>query len=82
MTSEQPDTSRATRRRPSWAIGSIAAAVLLAGGGTAYWASTAYGDASGSGTRTGDSAAVAPRTAGSPSGPGIAPASRTRPAAR
>lgn len=73
MTSEQPDTSRATRRRPSWAIGSIAAAVLLAGGGTAYWASTAYGDASGSGTRTGDSAAVAPRTAGSPSGPGIAP---------
>ncbi|ATZ27077.1 hypothetical protein SLAV_26425 [Streptomyces lavendulae subsp. lavendulae] len=73
MTSEQPETSRATRRRPAWAIGSIAAAVLLAGGGTAYWASTAYGDASGSRTRTSDSAAVAPRPAGSPSGPGIAP---------
>ncbi|MFD9570424.1 hypothetical protein ACFWBI_11315 [Streptomyces sp. NPDC059982] len=75
MTSEEPDTgtTRATRRRPSWAIGSIAAAVLLAGGGTAYWASTAYGDASGSGSRTSDSAAVAPRPAGSPPGPGIAP---------
>ncbi|MFJ3883142.1 hypothetical protein ACIPW5_37555 [Streptomyces sp. NPDC090077] len=73
MTSEQPDTSRATRRRPAWAVGSIAAAVLLAGGGTAYWASTAYGDASGGGARTGDSAAVAPRAAGSPTGPGIAP---------
>ncbi|RPF40199.1 hypothetical protein EDD96_3952 [Streptomyces sp. Ag109_G2-6] len=73
MTSEQPDTSRATRRRPAWAIGSIAAAVLLAGGGTAYWASTAYGDAPGGRARTGDTAAVAPRDAGSPSGPGIAP---------
>ncbi|MEU8432901.1 hypothetical protein AB0F18_08280 [Streptomyces sp. NPDC029216] len=73
MTSEQPDTSRATRRRPAWAIGSIAAAVLLAGGGTAYWASTAYGDARGGGSRTGDTAAVAPRTAGTPSRPGIAP---------
>ncbi|MFF4366015.1 hypothetical protein [Streptomyces sp. NPDC001594] len=73
MTSEQPDTSRATRRRPAWAIGSIAAAVLLAGGGTAYWASTAYGDASGGHGRTGDAAAVAPRDAGSPSRPGIAP---------
>ncbi|MEU3724533.1 hypothetical protein [Streptomyces sp. NPDC031705] len=73
MTSEQPDTSRATRRRPAWAIGSVAAAVLLAGGGTAYWASTAYGDASGGRARTSDSAAVAPRAAGSPSGPGIAP---------
>ncbi|MFF5702787.1 hypothetical protein ACFY7H_09835 [Streptomyces sp. NPDC012794] len=72
MTSEQPDTSHATRRRPAWAIGSIAAAVLLAGGGTAYWASTAHGDASGGG-RTSDSAAVAPRAAGSPPGPGIAP---------
>ncbi|MFH7595288.1 hypothetical protein WDV06_09320 [Streptomyces racemochromogenes] len=73
MTSEQPDTSRATRRRPAWAIGSIAAAVLLAGGGTAYWASTAYGDAPGGRGRTADTAAVAPRDAGSPSGPGIAP---------
>ncbi|WP_405981021.1 hypothetical protein [Streptomyces sp. NBC_00158] len=73
MTSEQPDTSRGTRRRPAWAVGSIAAAVLLAGGGTAYWASTAYGDASGGGARTGDSAAAAPRSAGSPTGPGIAP---------
>ncbi|GAA0276569.1 membrane protein [Streptomyces polychromogenes] len=73
MTSEQPDTSRATRRRPAWAIGSIAAAVLLAGGGTAYWASTAYGDASRGGGRTEDTAAVAPREAGTPTRPGIAP---------
>ncbi|MEU9176897.1 hypothetical protein AB0C90_08605 [Streptomyces sp. NPDC048550] len=72
MTSEQPDTSRGTRRRPAWAIGSIAAAVLLAGGGTAYWASTAYGDGK-PGGRTGDSTASAPRVAPSPSGPGIAP---------
>ncbi|MER6447762.1 hypothetical protein DEJ51_09020 [Streptomyces venezuelae] len=73
MTSERPDdTSRGTRRRPAWAVGSIAAAVLLAGGGTAYWASTAYGDG-GSGHRTADSAASAPRDAGDPSGPGIAP---------
>ncbi|MCJ1681423.1 hypothetical protein MTF65_29525 [Streptomyces sp. APSN-46.1] len=72
MTSEQPDTSRGTRRRPAWAIGSIAAAVLLAGGGTAYWASTAYGDGAGGG-RTGESAASAPRVAPSPSAPGIAP---------
>ncbi|MGW7456015.1 hypothetical protein [Streptomyces sp. NPDC054787] len=71
MTSEEPDTSRGTRRRPAWAVGSIAAAVLLAGGGTAYWASTAYGD--GTPGRTGDSAASAPRDAGDPSGPGIAP---------
>ncbi|MFG2876819.1 hypothetical protein ACGFYU_17805 [Streptomyces sp. NPDC048337] len=70
MTSEQPETSRGTRRRPAWAVGSIAAAVLLAGGGTAYWASTAYGDGS---PRTADSAASAPRDAGTPSGPGIAP---------
>ncbi|MFJ7586040.1 hypothetical protein ACIQZO_01310 [Streptomyces sp. NPDC097617] len=69
---EQPDTSRGTRRRPAWAVGSIAAAVLLAGGGTAYWASTAHGDG-GSGHRTGESAASAPRDAGDPSGPGIAP---------
>ncbi|WP_405941524.1 hypothetical protein [Streptomyces sp. NBC_00207] len=73
MTSEQPDTSRGgTRRRPAWAVGSIAAAVLLAGGGTAYWASTAHGDG-GPGHRTGDSAASAPRDAGDPPGPGIAP---------
>ncbi|MEU2393633.1 hypothetical protein [Streptomyces sp. NPDC007369] len=72
MTTEQPDTSHGTRRRPAWAIGSIAAAVLLAGGGTAYWASTAHGDG-GPGGRTGDSAAAAPRVAPSPSGPGIAP---------
>ncbi|MER6256888.1 hypothetical protein ABT224_36650 [Streptomyces sp. NPDC001584] len=73
MTSEGPDdTSRGTRRRPAWAVGSIAAAVLLAGGGGAYWASTAYGDG-GPGHRTGDSAASAPRDAGDPSGPGIAP---------
>ncbi|MBT2478418.1 hypothetical protein [Streptomyces sp. ISL-94] len=70
MTSEQPETSRGTRGRPAWAVGSVAAAVLLAGGGTAYWASTAYGDAS---PRTAGSAASAPRDAGSPSGPGIAP---------
>ncbi|MEU9163704.1 hypothetical protein AB0D29_25985 [Streptomyces sp. NPDC048424] len=72
MTSEQPDTSRGTRRRPAWAVGSIAAAVLLAGGGTAYWASTAHGDG-GPGHRTGDSAASARRDAGDPPGPGIAP---------
>ncbi|MFB6812243.1 hypothetical protein [Streptomyces sp. NPDC056387] len=72
MTSEQPDTSRATRRRPAWAIGSIAAAVLLAGGGTAYWASTAYGDGGRAGG-TGDSAASAPRVAPGTPGPGIAP---------
>ncbi|WP_405921309.1 hypothetical protein [Streptomyces sp. NBC_00122] len=71
MTSEEPGTSGGTRRRPSWAIGSIAAAVLLTGGGTAYWASTAHGDASGD--RTKSSAASAPRDAGSPTGPGIAP---------
>ncbi|MFJ9340914.1 hypothetical protein ACIRP0_16690 [Streptomyces sp. NPDC101733] len=73
MTSEQPDTSRATRRRPAWAIGSIAAAVLLAGGGTAYWASTAHGNASGGADRTRDAAASAPRSAATPPGPGIAP---------
>ncbi|MGW7101471.1 hypothetical protein [Streptomyces sp. NPDC054838] len=72
MTTERPDTSRPTRRRPGWAVGSVAAAVLLAGGGTAYWASTAYGDGSG-GRRTGDSAASAPRVAPTPPGPGIAP---------
>lgn len=72
MTSEEPDTSRGTRRRPAWAIGSIAAAVLLAGGGGAYWASTAHGEGSGGG-RAADSAASAPRSAGDPSGPGIAP---------
>ncbi|WP_328298257.1 hypothetical protein OG389_10815 [Streptomyces sp. NBC_00435] len=71
MTSEQSDASGATRRRPAWAVGSIAAAVLLAGGGTAYWAAVAHGEG-----RTGDSAASAPRVAPSPpgpSGPGIAP---------
>ncbi|MEU6211341.1 hypothetical protein ABZ891_15695 [Streptomyces sp. NPDC047023] len=72
MTSEEPGTSRGTRRRPAWAVGSIAAAVLLAGGGTAYWASTAHGDGA-PGGRGGDSAASAPRDAGDPSGPGIAP---------
>ncbi|MFD3757814.1 hypothetical protein [Streptomyces sp. NPDC058622] len=72
MTSEEPDTSRGTRRRPAWAIGSIAAAVLLAGGGTAYWASTAHGDGAAE-DRTADTAASAPRGAGSPTGPGIAP---------
>ncbi|MGP3685507.1 hypothetical protein ACTVZO_12470 [Streptomyces sp. IBSNAI002] len=71
MTSEQPGTSRGTRRRPSWAVGSIAAAVLLAGGGTAYWASTAHGDGAGPGTER--SAASAPRDAADPTGPGIAP---------
>ncbi|MFE6911575.1 hypothetical protein [Streptomyces erythrochromogenes] len=75
MTSEEPGTSTGTssgtRRRPAWVVGSIAAAVLLAGGGTAYWASAAQGD--GASRRTGDSAASAPRDAGDPSGPGIAP---------
>ncbi|MEJ8644673.1 hypothetical protein WKI68_32035 [Streptomyces sp. MS1.HAVA.3] len=79
MTSEQPDTSRGTRRRPAWAVGSIAAAVLLAGGGTAYWASTAHGDGA-SGRRTGDSAASAPRDAGDPWGRGSRPGSPIRPA--
>lgn len=80
MTSEQPDTSRGTRRRPAWAIGSIAAAVLLTGGGTAYWASTAYGDGT-PGGRTGDSAASAPRVAPSPRGRASPPESRIRTAA-
>ncbi|MFE1414483.1 hypothetical protein ACFW6F_27380 [Streptomyces sp. NPDC058746] len=62
----------AARRRPAWAVASIAAAVLLAGGGTAYWASTAHGDGT-AGLRAGDSAASAPRDAGDPPGPGIAP---------
>ncbi|MFD3542606.1 hypothetical protein ACFWUQ_24385 [Streptomyces sp. NPDC058662] len=72
MTSEEPGTSRGTRRRPAWAVGSIAAAVLLAGGGTAYWASTAHSDG-GQPARTADRAASAPRDAGDPSGPAIAP---------
>lgn len=72
MTSEQPDTSHVTRRRPAWAVGSIAAAVLLAGGGTAYWATTAHGEGR-TGGRTGDSAASAPRALPTPPGPGIAP---------
>ncbi|MFD9305824.1 hypothetical protein ACFWCB_24755 [Streptomyces sp. NPDC060048] len=67
-TSDTPDTSRTTPRRPAWIVGSIAAAVLLTGGGTAYWASTAHGEG-----RTGDSAASAPRVAPAPTGPGIAP---------
>ncbi|MEU9148205.1 hypothetical protein [Streptomyces sp. NPDC048349] len=71
MTSEEPGTSRGTRRRPSWAVGSIAAAVLLTGGGSAYWASTAQGDGAGPGTER--TAASAPRDGGDPSGPGIAP---------
>ncbi|MFJ8017999.1 hypothetical protein [Streptomyces sp. NPDC096339] len=71
-TSDTARTPRAARRRPAWAVASIAAAVLLTGGGTAYWASTAYGDGT-AGGRTGDSAASAPRDAGDPPGPGIAP---------
>ncbi|MFE2285011.1 hypothetical protein ACFXDJ_12660 [Streptomyces sp. NPDC059443] len=75
MTSEQPgtsDTPQATRRRPAWAVGAIAAAVLVTGGGTAYWASTAHGEG-----RTGSTAASAPRAASdraapTPPGPGIA----------
>ncbi|MFE4634048.1 hypothetical protein ACFRJ1_11795 [Streptomyces sp. NPDC056773] len=63
-----PGASSGARRRPVWVVGSIAAAVLLTGGGTAYWASTAHGEG-----RTGDSAASAPRTAPTPPGPGIAP---------
>lgn len=63
-----PGAARAARRRPVWVVGSIAAAVLLTGGGTAYWASTAHGEA-----RTGDSAASAPRALPTPPGPGIAP---------
>ncbi|MCJ0868164.1 hypothetical protein [Streptomyces sp. AP-93] len=63
-----PDASRGTRRRPVWVVGSIAVAVLLTGGGTAYWASTAHGEG-----RTGDSAASAPRALPTPPGPGIAP---------
>lgn len=63
-----PDAPRATRRRPVWVVGSIAAAVLLTGGGTAYLASTAHGEG-----RTGDSAASAPRALPTPPGPGIAP---------
>lgn len=62
------DPSRGARRRPAWAVGSIAAAVLLAGGGTALWASTAHSEG-----RTGDSAASAPRAMPTPPGPGIAP---------
>ncbi|MFF3210661.1 hypothetical protein ACFYYB_08345 [Streptomyces sp. NPDC002886] len=71
-----PDSSRVTRRRPVWVVGSIAAAVLLTGGGTAYWASVAHGEGRASEARTADSAASAPRTAASaptPPGPGIAP---------
>ncbi|MFI5765197.1 hypothetical protein ACIA8F_30235 [Streptomyces sp. NPDC051563] len=66
-----PGAPRATRRRPVWVVGSIAAAVLLTGGGTAYWASVAHGEG-----RTGDRAASAPRSAAAaptPPGPGIAP---------
>ncbi|MFF3621940.1 hypothetical protein [Streptomyces sp. NPDC002467] len=71
-TSDAEPAPRAGRRRPAWAVASIAAAVLLAGGGTAYWASAAHGDGT-AGGRTGDSAASAPRDAGDPPGPGIAP---------
>ncbi|MER5487716.1 hypothetical protein ABT024_31505 [Streptomyces sp. NPDC002812] len=63
-----PGASRGTRRRQVWAVASIAAAVLLTGGGTAIWASTASGEG-----RTGDSAASAPRAQATPPGPGIAP---------
>ncbi|MCB5181649.1 hypothetical protein [Streptomyces antimicrobicus] len=78
MTSEQQHTSPRPqhRRRRNWAVGSIAAAVLVAGGGTAYWASSAYGG-SGGRTEAGQASASlrAPGTAGSdaPSAPGIAP---------
>ncbi|WUC83660.1 hypothetical protein OHS33_10045 [Streptomyces sp. NBC_00536] len=68
------------RRRPRWAVASVAAAVLLAGGGTAYWASTAYG---GTGTGAAEASmsardagrAASPGSPGSvgPSAPGIAP---------
>ncbi|WP_329386478.1 hypothetical protein OG625_27955 [Streptomyces sp. NBC_01351] len=66
-TAEAADTSRGTRRRPVWAVGSIAAAVLLVGGGTAYWGAAAHDD----GARS--QADSAPRDAGGPTGPGIAP---------
>ncbi|MBW5487027.1 hypothetical protein GPJ59_35725, partial [Streptomyces bambusae] len=77
MTSEQQHTSPHPhhRRRRNWAVGSIAAAVLVAGGGTAYWASSAYGGSgSGSGAAADASAALrAPSAIGpSPSAPGIA----------
>lgn len=76
MTSEQPgtsDTPRVNRRRPAWAVGAIAAAVLVTGGGTAYWASTAHGEDRPGSDRTDSSAASAPRVAPTPPGPGIAP---------
>ncbi|MCB5167152.1 hypothetical protein LG634_20200 [Streptomyces bambusae] len=68
------------RRRPSVAVASIAAAVLLAGGGTAYWASTAYGDpaaprsAAAADTRTADPTTPPPGIAPGepdPSGHGV-----------
>lgn len=67
-TAKAPDAPRVTRRRPVWVVGSIAAAVLLTGGGTAYWASIAHGEG-----RTDAGAASAPRALPTPSGPGIAP---------
>ncbi|MFD7031192.1 hypothetical protein ACFWAR_24480 [Streptomyces sp. NPDC059917] len=69
----------APRRRPRWAVASVAAAVLLAGGGTAYWAATAHGGtgAAAASLSAGDAAARAasPGAPGSvgPSAPGIAP---------
>ncbi|MET9698236.1 hypothetical protein ABZY31_15100 [Streptomyces sp. NPDC006529] len=69
----QPGGAR--RRRPRWAVASVAAAVLLAGGGTAYWASAASG---GGGTPAAalsarDTARAASPGSVGPSAPGIAP---------
>ncbi|MFJ3923798.1 hypothetical protein [Streptomyces sp. NPDC090022] len=75
MTSDQQHTTpHPHRRRRHWAVGSIAAAVLLAGGGTAYWATTAQGSSGAERAGTADAAAslrTAPRPAAST--PGIAP---------
>ncbi|MEU5717773.1 hypothetical protein AB0G71_18655 [Streptomyces sp. NPDC020403] len=45
MSTERPENETTIpRRRPRYAVASVAAAVLLAGGGGAYWASTASGE--------------------------------------
>ncbi|MER5728698.1 hypothetical protein ABT084_10200 [Streptomyces sp. NPDC002138] len=71
---QQGDSVR--RRRPRWAVASVAAAVLLAGGGTAYWASTANGS-TGAGSKAAISAHDAARAASpgssAPPARGIAP---------